>query len=140
MELECPVCFNNNELVNLECLHPLCKGCLRKLQKRNCPLCRFTISLAVYESVSHSQSFLSNKQYQEQIKSIKIKSRRGKRRIERVFPSVTSGTRVFFETEGEFDECEIRGRPNPNKCERKKRGKWANMSHNRYGSRFNNYR
>lgn len=42
----CPVCYENmssNTIVYLECIHSLCRTCLRKLTKDVCPLCRKVI-------------------------------------------------------------------------------------------------
>ena len=44
---ECPICLESfkNNIIFLECAHPICNGCLRKLQRRRsanqqCPICR----------------------------------------------------------------------------------------------------
>lgn len=55
--MECPICYENNvdgngELLWLECLHPLCKRCLKKLERKVCPLCRHDIKSEVIEVIT----------------------------------------------------------------------------------------
>lgn len=39
---ECPVCYEDVELIKFHCSHHLCYGCYQKINKpRLCPLCRF---------------------------------------------------------------------------------------------------
>jgi hypothetical protein len=37
---ECCVCYETKALFKIECNHPICYNCVRKLTQHVCPLCR----------------------------------------------------------------------------------------------------
>lgn len=36
----CKICFDENEDITLPCKHMICRKCLNKLNKKECPFCR----------------------------------------------------------------------------------------------------
>ncbi len=40
---DCPVCYENTELLTFACTHQLCYSCYCKLESLRCPLCRDTL-------------------------------------------------------------------------------------------------
>ena len=80
----CPVCYESNFLIWLECLHPLCGGCIKKLQRKECPLCRETISPIVYmDPRLHRKKKKNPVIYtppQRRHQQIRVKTRRRRRR------------------------------------------------------------
>lgn len=39
-DLLCRICFEDEEMITLHCSHQICKKCLVRLKKRECPFCR----------------------------------------------------------------------------------------------------
>ena len=57
----CPICGNSNDLINLDCTHPVCRNCLPQIKRftdptgtiipdcTSCPTCRANIERNIYE-------------------------------------------------------------------------------------------
>ena len=48
---ECLVCFTNNWVSNTPCSHNICIGCIFKLRKDECPMCRRQILYSLPEEI-----------------------------------------------------------------------------------------
>lgn len=123
----CPVCLNTDSdykenIVWLECLHPLCTVCLRKLKHKICPLCRYEISNQILDT------YITPKKIPSNYRVLKIKTRRKTK-----YGIVT----VEY---NEVENIHLVLRPKRNKRERKKKGRWAKMSGKTRANRFNKYR
>lgn len=125
----CPVCLDTDSdykenLIWLECLHPLCTVCLKKLKHKICPLCRNGISDQILST------YISPKKIPYKYRTITVKTRRkGKYGMQTI----------------EYDEIEnihiiIKETKKTKKYERKRKGKWAKMSGKTRANRFNKYR
>ena len=45
VEPTCAVCWNTTKVPSLSCMHRICWGCLKQLNKLECPTCRARITL-----------------------------------------------------------------------------------------------
>ncbi len=43
-KIECCICYENNVVDTLSCKHSICSGCIGKLRKLSCPMCREQLS------------------------------------------------------------------------------------------------
>ena len=53
MEKECCVCLEGKWLITTPCHHLICLGCLIKLQKDSCPICRANLKDKLPEDVKN---------------------------------------------------------------------------------------
>jgi len=133
--MECPVCYEsdstNGDLLWLQCLHPLCRQCLRRLERKVCPLCRSDIGDEISPDRQIKRSYSDS-----DVPTIRVRARHRRRRRAVIDilniddPSVS----VIVES---FENVSLRGanksKRNPNRKERS--GKWANRNRQTYGGR-----
>jgi len=137
--MECPVCYEceflNGDLLWLECLHPLCRQCLLKLETRKCPMCRVDINNDIgMKRITRTHSV-------ESVNTIRIRRRRRRRR--RNLGGDSLGGRIHTDSI-EIDNVSVmlessvfyKKKRNINKCERYRKGKWANCHRQTYNKRL----
>ena len=137
--MQCPVCyesdFENGDLLWLQCLHPLCRRCLKKLVRRMCPLCRSDIKAEIgrdEKPKSHTRPYSDS--------VVRIRARRRRRRHTSVYTDeivIDNGRSILVESyENNVGAFKKRSTKNPNKRGRFKKGKWAKSYGHSRGNRL----
>ena len=127
--MECPICYENNvdgkgEMLWLECLHPLCKLCLKKLERKVCTLCRHDIKSEILEASCHLDQMVKPR-----LVTIRVRER-GNRHTDVEELSV-----IMEET---FENASLRKakRVKRVKRENKKKGRWNDTVRQTFGGRY----
>ena len=117
--MECPVCFTVGDIHWLDCLHPLCKKCLKRLKRKLCPLCRCHIRKEIYLSLFPPKPTIQSK--------IRIKTRRSNKRHNKLDIIDIDNRSVFLES---FDEVDLHNFNDKKKQKtRSSRIRWTGMNH-----------
>ena len=134
--MECPVCyssdFENGDLLWLECLHPLCNQCLKKLVRKVCPLCRVDINADLVP-----EKILCKSYSDPAPRVVRIRTRRRRRQRNTYVDTMDmEGVSLMVESyENTNLQRAKKSKKNPNRGERYGKGKWATRNGRTYGRR-----
>jgi len=155
--MECPICYENitdaGDMIRLDCLHSLCRRCLRKLEVLRCPYCRTEISLLIFDFLKKS---LPSRRYLAFADNIHVRTRRRHRMRRRTHELNSSDmgisnmdSRIMIEESLQipnFREIKKR-RKQKSGCDKKrqkyrqaKKGKWTGMNRQTFGRQRNHSR
>jgi hypothetical protein len=116
----------------LECLHPLCRLCLKKLERKVCPLCRHDINSEIFD--------LSSNRLTPDIVCVSVRPRSGLGRIRtrrgQLDPVEIENLAVIMEETFENASLRKAKRAKRVKRENKKKGRWSDTVRQTYGGRY----
>jgi len=72
----CPICYSEELVFFLECLHPLCEICARRLKEKICPLCRYEIKKEYIPFPRHNSLVCNSKSKIGERIIVRVKRRR----------------------------------------------------------------
>lgn len=144
--MECPICYENvnenGDMLWLECLHALCRRCLRKLERKTCPFCRTDISTEIGRVLNDAQDACHVRPYSA---PIRVRARRQRRRrrtyvdmMDMDDPNLSLVIESFENISSK--RASKKSKKNANRNERSRKGKWANSQGRVRGARVNKAR
>jgi hypothetical protein len=137
--MECPVCyssdFENGDLLWLQCLHPLCTRCLKKLVRNVCPLCRSDIKAEELIPENKTRRAYSD----SATRTVRVRARRRRRQRHTYIDTMDldgSTSLVVESYEDTYLQRAFRkSKKNPNRKERSGKGNWATRNGRTHGRR-----